>query len=300
MDGTAVAEEDGSGTTLQRLVRRAIRDWTRQLVDVSGRNTLLSFRPLKAGTLDLARASEEASQALLFGEKVRISDAFGDETADAIRRCRAIKARADENDEERGLRTLSVAWGMATWTNSVSTYTPQAPVLLCHADLVPRGVAADDFDLQLGDADWEINPVLLHVLASNFDVRIGDDTLLDLLGEDNELPDGQAVFDRLTKECADVDGFACRTRLVLANFSYAKLPMVKDLEVAEELLRANGGSTDRPGVGADVALKQDGQGRIEHALVAVVGDDKRHRAGFVTNPADDGTEDVGQFWADDQ
>jgi len=30
--------------------------------------------------------------------------------------------------------------------------------------------------------------------------------------------------------------FACRTRLVLANFSYAKLPMVKDLEVAEELL----------------------------------------------------------------
>ena len=145
-------------------------------------------------------------------------------------------ARADENDEERGLRTLSMAWGMATWTNSVSTYTPQAPVLLCHADLVPRGGAADDFDLQLGDADWEINPVLLHVLASNFDVRIGDDTLLDLLGEDNELPDGQAVFDRLTKECADVDGFGCRARLVLANFSYAKLPMVKDLEVAEELL----------------------------------------------------------------
>ena len=83
MDGTAGVEEDGSGTTLQRLVRRAIRDWTRQLVDVSGRNTLLSFRPLKAGTLDLARASEEASQALLFGEKVRISDAFGEEAADA-------------------------------------------------------------------------------------------------------------------------------------------------------------------------------------------------------------------------
>ena len=71
-------EADGTGTILQRLVRRAIRDWTRQLVDVSGRNTLLCFRPLKAGTLDLARASEEARHALLFGEKIRISDAFGE------------------------------------------------------------------------------------------------------------------------------------------------------------------------------------------------------------------------------
>jgi len=140
---------------------------------------------------------------------VRISDAFGDETADAIRRCRAIKARADENDEERGLRTLSVAWEMATWTNSVSTYTPQAPVLLCRANLVPRGGAADDFDLQLDEAEWEINPVLLHVLASNFDVRIDAETLLDLLGDETELPDGGAVFDRLIKECGDVDGFEC-------------------------------------------------------------------------------------------
>lgn len=236
MDGTEVAEADSSGSTIQRLVRRAIKDWTRQLVDVTGRNTLLCFRPLKAGTLDLARASEEARHALLFGAKVRISDAFGDETADANRRCRAIKARADENDEERGLRTLSVAWGMATWTNSVSTYTPQAPVLLCRANLVPRGEAADDFDLQLDEAEWEINPVLLHVLASNFDVRIDPETLLDLLGDETELPDGGAVFDRLIKECGDVDGFECRPRLMLANFSYAKLPMVKDLEVAEELL----------------------------------------------------------------
>jgi very-short-patch-repair endonuclease len=239
MDGTEAAEADGTGSTLQRLVRRAIRDWTRQLVDVSGRNTLLSFRPLKAGTLDLARASEEGTTALLFGEKVRISDAFGEEAGDAIRRCRAIKARADENDEERGLRTLSVAWGMASWTNSVSTYTPHAPVLLCHADLQPRGGAADDFDLQLGETEWEINPVLLHVLASNFDVRIEADNLLDLLGEDTDLPDGQAVFDRLTKECADIEGFECRPRLVLATFSYAKLPMVKDLEVAEELVLEN-------------------------------------------------------------
>ena len=63
---------------------------------------------------------------------------------------------------------------------------------------------------------------------------------MDLLGDDpSELPDGGAVFERLIKECADVEGFECRARMVLANFSYAKLPMVKDLEGAEELLLEN-------------------------------------------------------------
>jgi hypothetical protein len=162
----------------------------------------------------------------LFGERVRLSDAFGDESADAIRRARAIKARAVENDEERGLQTLSVAWGMVTWSNTQSTYTPQAPILLCRAKLEPRGGAANDFDLQLDDTDWEINPVLLHVLATNFYVRIEAETLLDLIGEETELPDGAAVFERLIKECADIEGFECKARLVLANFSYAKVEVV--------------------------------------------------------------------------
>jgi hypothetical protein len=197
---------------------------------------LLSFRVLKAGTLDLARATEEAKYALLFGETIRLSDAFGDEAADANRRARAIKARADENDEERGLRTLSVAWGMASWTNNQSGYTPHAPVLFCRANLQPRGGAGEDFELELDDAEWEINPVLLHVLASNFDVRVEADTLLDLLGDETEPPKGGDVFERMTKECQDIEAFELRPRLVLANFSYAKLPMVKDLEVAEELL----------------------------------------------------------------
>ncbi len=40
-------------TTRQRLVRQAIEDWKRQLIDLGGRNNLLYFRDLKVGTLDL-------------------------------------------------------------------------------------------------------------------------------------------------------------------------------------------------------------------------------------------------------
>jgi very-short-patch-repair endonuclease len=207
-------------------------------MDVTGKNTLLCFRDLRAGTLDLGAANEVALTDILCGEKVRLSNAFPADRGDAARRARAIKARADENFEERGLETLSLAWGMATWTNTKTSYTPRAPALLCGAELVARGGAAEDFELTLV-GEWEINPTLLHVLGANFEVRIEADHLLDLLGPETGPPDGHAVFEHLTKEAEDVDGFAIVPGIALANFSYAKLPMIKDLEVAEGLVSDN-------------------------------------------------------------
>jgi very-short-patch-repair endonuclease len=238
MSVTGTPEVGTSTEPLVRLVRRAIREWTTQLMDVSGNNTLLCYRDLKAGTLDLGTADEVALTDILCGEKVRLSNAFPADRGGAARRARAIKAKADENFEERGLETLSLAWGMATWTNTKTTYTPRAPILLCGAELVARGGAAEDFELTLV-GEWEINPTLLHVLAANFEVRVEAESLLDLLGPDTEPPDGTAIFERLLKEAEDVEGFGVTPSVALANFSYAKLPMVKDLEVAEELLSEN-------------------------------------------------------------
>jgi very-short-patch-repair endonuclease len=238
MSVTGTPEGGASTEPLVRLVRRAIREWTSQLMDVSGNNTLLCYRDLKAGTLDLGTAEPVALTDILAGEKVRLSNAFPSDRGGAARRARAIKAKADENFEERGLETLSLAWGMATWTNTKTTYTPRAPILLCGAELVARGSAADDFELTLV-GEWEINPTLLHVLAANFEVRVEAESLLDLLGSETEPPDGNAIFERLLKEAEDVDGFGISPNVALANFSYAKLPMVKDLELAEDLLSEN-------------------------------------------------------------
>ena len=111
------------------------------------------------------------------------------------------------------------------------TATPAAPVLLRQANLVPRGGAEEDFDLTL-PGEWEVNPTLLHLLSTDYDVRVDAAALLDLLDLDADVPDATPVFDRLSKEAADVEGFAVTPRVVLGNFSYAKLPMVKDLETA--------------------------------------------------------------------
>lgn len=233
------SEEGTFDEELGRRISRAIRDWTGQLVDVSGRNTLLCFKDLRAGTLDFGTARAVALDQILTGHTMRFSEVFGDDDrANAARRGRAIRARAEENFEERGLRTLFFACGMATWTNTKSTFIPCAPVLLRQAHLVPHGSAAEDFEVSL-PGEWEVNPTLLHVLASDFEVRIEADSLLDLLDLDLDAPDPQPLFDRLTKECAQVGGFRVDRRAVLANFSYAKLPMVNDLVAAEDLLARN-------------------------------------------------------------
>ena len=224
---------------LGRRIRRAIKDWTGQLVDVSGRNTLLCFKDLKAGTLDFSSAKDVALDQIHSGHAVRFSETFGEDgLASAARRARAIRARAEENFEERGLRTLYLALGMATWTNSKSTFVPCAPVLLRQANLTPHGSASEDFEISL-PGEWEINPTLLHVLATDFEVRVEADSLLDLLNLDLDPLDPGSLFDRLNKEAAEVPGFGISRRSVLANFSYAKLPMVNDLAGAEDLLARN-------------------------------------------------------------
>src|SRR5487761_1081909 len=129
------------------LVGRAVKTWTGELVDLGGRNTLLYYRDLKQGTLDLGPGSGAvavAVDALLSSQTVRLSTMF-DELAitAAARRARTIKAKATENYEERGLQTLFLAWGMATWTNTRGTATPAAPVLLRQAAVTPRSGAGE-------------------------------------------------------------------------------------------------------------------------------------------------------------
>ena len=66
---------------------------------------------------------------LLAGRTIALSRMFPDEEAraGAVKRARAVRNRAQEHFEERGLETLFLACGMATWTNQRGTAVPAAP-----------------------------------------------------------------------------------------------------------------------------------------------------------------------------
>jgi len=223
-----------------RRVARAVTAWTGQLIDPGARNTLLYYRDLRQGTLDLDGADPVALGNLLAGRTVRLSALFPgpDDRPAAARRARTVRAKAQENFEERGLVTLLLAWGMATWQDQRSARAPAAPVLLVPARLAPRGAAEEDFDLALV-AEETVNPTLLYKLAVEFDCRIADEDLLEMLDGGGQSPDANRLFDRLAKLAADVPGFQVASRVVLGNFSYAKLPMVRDLEALTGALAAH-------------------------------------------------------------
>ena len=217
-------------------VQAATQAWTGQLIDLGGRNTLLFYRDLKLGTLDLAAGDEVVLAALFEGRTVALSHLVTDEEAfgQARRRARTIRNKARELVEERGIETCFLAIGMATWDNPTGTATPAAPVLLRQAAISARGAAEDDFSLTL-TGEVEVNPTLLHLLAQDFQVDLNGAELVDLLDEQRGF-DPVPVYQRLEKETAAVRGFAIRPRLVVGTFSYDKVPMVTDLQANEDVL----------------------------------------------------------------
>jgi very-short-patch-repair endonuclease len=141
---------------------------------------------------------------------------------DAIRRMQAIHRKARELLEERGVRAGYLATGLARWDELF--LEPAAPMLLRGLTITPTRARYDDFELVLDDEE-EVNPVLVHKLASVFGAELPKLT-------------PQNVADRLraAAAAAEVPGFEIADRRVIGTFTYAKLPMVKDLEAAGDLL----------------------------------------------------------------
>ena len=208
--------------------------WTRHLVDLGGRNTLLWYRDLPTGTLDLTTAHPSGVAGMMAGRPTKLSDLVREPAAleDARRRARAIAAKSRELAEERGILTCFLAVGMATWAVRLpdgrrAPRSPAAPVLLRACTLRPTGAAQGDYRLDLG-AELELNPVLVNYLRSEQGITLDEDALEALTTPDAGF-DPYPVYAALGAACADVPDFSIAPRLVVGTFSYAKLPMVADL-----------------------------------------------------------------------
>ncbi|NRQ40321.1 AAA family ATPase, partial [Nonomuraea sp. NN258] len=204
------------------LIEAAQANWISALTDLGGRNTLLYYKDRRAGTLDLAAADPEALDRFLRTGRVRLTRLFADVDvrADAIRRVQAIHRKARELLEERGIRAGYLATGLARWDELF--LEPAAPVMLRRLTITPTRARHDDFVLTLDD-ESEVNPVLLHKLATVY-------------GADTERATGDHDELRALASAAEVPGFDILDRRVIGTFTYAKLPMVRDMQAAGELL----------------------------------------------------------------
>lgn len=213
-------------------VKRAAEQWAKELTDESGRNRLLYYRELKTGTLNLDEANPNVRQRLLMGNKVKASKLFSSEHfGDALRRIRSVNRQGTVNFEERGIKTLFLGWGMATWRPVSSSATPNAPVLLCPVDIERTGAAEVDFDMRLS-GDWTLNEALLQHFANEFNVDASGEDLMDPYGDGEQISEEEekAIFAELSLRAERVPDFGISERVVLGNFMFKKMPMVNDIK----------------------------------------------------------------------
>jgi very-short-patch-repair endonuclease len=237
--------KDGAKRERYAAVERVREGWIRRLIDLSRRNNLLYYRELKRGTLDFSDCNSKALKELLTGKTVPLIRLLPQaEELKAAAQVQGIRRRALANLEEKGLETLFLALGMATWTPTDGGRPPEAAVLL-----VPIHVDARGAIKLKRSGEVQVNPVLLHVLETEYGCQVTPEHLLgeaESVGED-ESPDLEAVYSELTKAASEVKGFEIKTRAVLSNFSFQKMAMVRDLRdrlsemVANDMISAIAG-----------------------------------------------------------
>ncbi|MDN5789849.1 MAG: AAA family ATPase [Micrococcales bacterium] len=228
-DPAAPAPAAAAGDSRVARVAAAAQGWQRSLVDLGGRNSLLWYRDLPSGTLDLTTAHPGGVSMLMTGRTTKLSQLVREPAAllEARRRARAIHDKALELREERGIAAGFVAIGMATWSVPKAARPPASPVLLRPCVLRPTGATHEDFELDLGPG-VEFNPVLREYLRAEQQIEVDADALTERAHRATNF-DPYPVFAALEEMCAAVPDFAISRRLVLGTFSYAKLPMVADL-----------------------------------------------------------------------
>lgn len=249
----------------EELVEKAKQVWIRRLIDLSRRNSLLYYRPLKTGTLTLSLADGDPMVELLQGELVNITSLVEDPRDQGLPiKLRDIWRRAQTNAEEKGLATLFLTLGMATWKAPDGGRDPESPIVLLPVALETKGRVGNLSSLRRTGV-VQVNLVLLHVLETEFGIKLTPDDLIPLLQGDDEGEtfDPAPVYNHLADKCRRVPEFRVKESAILGNFAFQKMAMVNELKergselAAHEIVAALAGDTEAKGRVAESRVNPD-------------------------------------------
>lgn len=139
---------------------------------------MLHFRESRDGSIDLTGAHPSGLAQLLAGRATRLSSLLRDpeHLADARRRARSIRSKADQLHRQRGIAAAQLAIGFASWNRPKGNGREDfaAPVILRNVHLLPRGSSVDDYEISLSE-EVRINPALVEYLRQEHDVVVDVD-----------------------------------------------------------------------------------------------------------------------------
>jgi very-short-patch-repair endonuclease len=250
-----------------------IDQWKSRLLDLSLRNRLLNFKETKSTIRILSAAPEQVEDELaaerelslqpkpkLMSEddprnaatytKQQRTDALNDHLRDELAHGR-LRTGLDESEnarrltelyraarialDENGTNTLFAAVGFLEWRETEhSDRVLRAPLLLVPVELKRKSVL-EGFTLRRIDEETRLNVTLMEMLRQNFQLAIPG---LDPLPEDDSGVNVALVFQLFRDAVRDLAGWEVKTDIWLAQFSFTKFLLWKDIaDRLEDLTR---------------------------------------------------------------
>jgi very-short-patch-repair endonuclease/DNA polymerase III delta prime subunit len=208
-------------------------------MDLSRRNNLLYFRELKVGTLNFDPLDYQTRHDLVSGKEIiPLRYIPGADNQKVAGNLREIWRKARSNLEEKGLETLFLGIGMASWKPGDEGSAPQSPVLLLPISVSYKGTDSRNVAMKRS-GDLQLNPALLQILQMDFGCALDETTILADTDFEGIPFNPDAIFASLRRAAAAVPDFSITDRLVLGNFSFQRMAMVRDLNDFENALVSN-------------------------------------------------------------
>jgi hypothetical protein len=242
-------------------VKRRIEDWKSRLIDMSRRNNLLYFRPIKRGTLSVSSPNMEKIFNRLVLRKRRLKIFLPPEETenhrqnlsltfeknhnratnqllcdipsrtDLERTLRNLYRRSLSDYRERGVRVLYAAFGMLVWKEKDTLEEVRSPLIFVPIEL-SRETFREPFSISVPPVEEEtvLNPALQVKLKNDFEVELPPlPEYWDYQGLSN-------YFNDIT-QLANELGWKIETPVQIGLFSFHKLVIYNDLDTNEAIIK---------------------------------------------------------------
>ncbi len=266
--------DDVDLTSITKTPEGRIEHWKQQLLDLTLRNRLLNFRETKQ-TIPLVCPHPEkledelaASQSFQVLEQTKLMAGFDPRSMalqerqfaenpvvehlihelhakrlrsplteqELSRRLLDLYRRVRAESEESGANTLYLALGFLEWKETKqSDRSHRAPILLIPLSLSRKSVQSG-FSIRRHDEDAIVNVTLLELLKRDFDLEIPG---VNPPPEDESGVDVPKVFRIFQQAVKDLAGWEVHRDVWIAQFSFSKFLLWKDLNDRMDLLSRN-------------------------------------------------------------
>ena len=211
-------------------VQEKVKGWANQLVDLSGRNNLITFRETKTTTII---PTDEAAKKLINGESLLISDILPLDKEGNEKAARTVIKTSIDNYEQFGIEALRLISGFATWKTQKVT-TPKAPVVTYLLSIENPGAPFRKLKVKLNSLEPEVNTALLLHLRKRHDIYFEEEAF-EVAEEEGE----EEVKNLLLEKCPKKLEMTIDSGFAIKNLKYQKLPMVNDLLKSSEVCTKN-------------------------------------------------------------